>query len=132
MYKYDVSLGYRVCRFREIDQIGAAPTVHLERARDRVRLQTCDPPALSTARDQKLISILTGAAPDCGPQPGQTFPTLRWSVIAVKLSRRGSAGWCHSQFSDKNMPKSMSKRHFLMSCQKFKEIRKTFLQKQIF
>ncbi len=31
---YDVSLRNRVCQFRERAQIGAAPAVHLERARD--------------------------------------------------------------------------------------------------
>jgi hypothetical protein len=47
------------------------------------------PPALSTAWDRKPISVMTGAAPDCSPQPGRTSPTLGWSVIAVKPSRRG-------------------------------------------
>jgi hypothetical protein len=42
------------------------------------------------ARDWKLIGILTGAALDCGPQPGGTSPALWWSVIAVKpIERRG-------------------------------------------
>jgi hypothetical protein len=33
--------------------------------------------------------MLTGAAPDCRPQPGSTSPTLKWSVISVKLSGGG-------------------------------------------
>ncbi len=36
----------------------------------------------------KLIVILNGAMPDCGPQPHQTSATLWWSVIAVKPSRK--------------------------------------------
>jgi hypothetical protein len=47
------------------------------------------PPVLSTARDRKLIGIMTSATPDCGPQPGRTSPAPGWSVRAVKLSRRG-------------------------------------------
>jgi hypothetical protein len=49
------------------------------------------PPVLCAAWDQKLIEILTGAALDCGPQPGRTSPDLGWSVIAVILS--GSEQW---------------------------------------
>jgi hypothetical protein len=48
-------------------------------------------PALYTARDQKLMEILTGAAPDCRPQPGKTFLALVWFVTAVK--RSGKGGW---------------------------------------
>jgi hypothetical protein len=43
------------------------------------------------AQDWKLIGILTGT-PDNRPQPSGTFHTPRWSVIAVKPSRRGG-GW---------------------------------------
>jgi hypothetical protein len=46
------------------------------------------PPALNMARDQKLIGIMTGATPDCGPHPSETSPALGWSVIAVKQSGR--------------------------------------------
>ncbi len=42
------------------------------------------------AQDQKLIGMLTGAAQHCGPRPGQTSPTLVWSVIAVN---QGEGGW---------------------------------------
>jgi hypothetical protein len=37
------------------------------------------------------MEILTGVAPDCGPQPGRTFPALVWFVTAVKWSGKG--GW---------------------------------------
>ncbi len=37
------------------------------------------PHTLSTAWDRKLIGILTGAALDCGPQPGGTSFAIRWS-----------------------------------------------------
>jgi hypothetical protein len=36
---YDVSQRCRICRFRKLAQIGAAPTVHLKRARDQARLR---------------------------------------------------------------------------------------------
>ncbi len=92
------------------------------------------PPALYATRDGKLIGMLTGAAPDCRPQPGGTSPTLGWSVIAVKQSGRGG-GWSEEQHrsrtSNKKSSKSSSKRHFLRSCQKFKKTRKTFLQEQV-
>ncbi len=41
---------------------------------------------------RKLIGMLTGAAPHCGPRPGATSPAIRWSVFAVKLSGRGGVG----------------------------------------
>ncbi len=44
---------------------------------------------LCMAQDRKLTGMLTGAASNCGPEHGGTFPTLGWSVIAVKPSRRG-------------------------------------------
>jgi hypothetical protein len=47
------------------------------------------PPKLYTVQNQILIGILTGAMPDCRPQPGRTLLALRWSVIAVKPSGRG-------------------------------------------
>ncbi len=48
-------------------------------------------PALYTARDRKLAGMMTGALPDCGPWPGpgRTYPTLGWSVLAVKPNGRG-------------------------------------------
>jgi hypothetical protein len=64
------------CLFQKLAQVGAAPVVHLERAREWVRLRTCHPPALSNAQDQKLTGILIGAMPDHGPQPGWTSPAL--------------------------------------------------------
>ncbi len=41
---------------------------------------------------RKLIGMLTGAAPHCGPRPGATSPAIRWSVSTVKLSGRGGVG----------------------------------------
>jgi hypothetical protein len=92
----------------------------LLRKSERIGLTTNPPPtALSTARDQKLISIMTGAALDCGPQPGRTSPVLGWSVLAVKPSGKGrSTGWSRDWTSDATTPK----RHFLRSCTKFKKI----------
>jgi hypothetical protein len=46
------------------------------------------PPALYAARHQKLIGIMTGTTPDCGPHPGGTSPALGWSVLVVKQSGR--------------------------------------------
>jgi hypothetical protein len=40
----------------------------------------------------KLIGILTGATPDYGPEPSVIYPALGWSVIAVKLNRKGWVG----------------------------------------
>ncbi len=58
--------------------------------------------ALCIAQDRKLIGILTGAVPDCGPQPVRTSPPLGWSEIAVKPSGRGrgAEGWCRGQTFD--------------------------------
>jgi hypothetical protein len=110
-------------------QIGAAPAVHLERARDRARLRTHLHPALYTARYWKLAGMLIGASPDCGPQPGGTSPALGWSVLAVKPSGRGGLGrGRHGRTSDENMSKWTAKHNFLRSCLKFKKIRKKFLQ----
>jgi hypothetical protein len=50
------------------------------------------PPTLCTARDRKLIGILTGAVLDCRPQPGRTSHALGWSVIAVKRTGREGVG----------------------------------------
>ncbi len=73
--EYDLSPRCRVCRFQELAQIGAAPTVHLKRARDQARLWTHHPPALSIVLDWKPIAILTLA--------------LWWSELAEKPTRRG-------------------------------------------
>ncbi len=56
---YDVSPRYRGRRFWEHALIGAAPTIHLERAREKARMRTRHPPALYPARDRKLIGMLT-------------------------------------------------------------------------
>jgi hypothetical protein len=57
---YDVSPRYGGCRFREHARIGAAPMVHLERARETGPTANPPPPALYAARDRKLIGMLTG------------------------------------------------------------------------
>jgi hypothetical protein len=85
---YDVSPRYRVCWFRELAQIGAVPTVHLERAREAARLspatpRTCHSPGLNP------IGKMTGDAPDYRSPPGWTLPALRWYLIALKPSRKG-------------------------------------------
>jgi hypothetical protein len=76
----------------EAAQIGVVSTVQFERARERAQLRTCHPPALSKYWDRKLTGILAGAMPDYGLQPGETSPSLGWSVITVKLSGRGGGG----------------------------------------
>jgi hypothetical protein len=83
-------------------------------------------PTVYTARI--LIGILTGSKQECGPQSNGTSPTLGWSVIAVKLSRRGrgSVGCCCGGTSDKNMSKWTSKHHFLIACQRFKRFVRRF------
>jgi hypothetical protein len=54
---------------------------------------------------------------------------IGWSVYTVKLSGRGvSAIWIHGPTSDKKTSKWTSKHNFWTSCQKFKNICKTFLQ----
>ncbi len=45
--------------------------------------------ALCIARDQKLVGILTGAAPDCGLLSSKISPTPGWFEIAVKAAGRG-------------------------------------------
>jgi hypothetical protein len=56
---------------------------------------------------------MTGAAPDCRPQPGQTSPALGWFVIAIKPSGRdGSEGWRGSQTYDKKYIKKYVKASF--------------------
>ncbi len=110
-------------RFWVFAQNGTVTSVHLERAREQARLRTRCPLAISLAQDQKLIGILTGDVPDCGPQPGRISPTLGWSVIAVILSGGGGglAEWCCSQTSDENISKCMSKHHLLTSLKKVKK-----------
>jgi hypothetical protein len=67
--------------------------------------------------------------PDCKPATPRTLhsprPETDWNV---DWQKGGSAGYRRDQISDEKLPKSLSKRHFLRSCQKFKKIRKTFLQ----
>jgi hypothetical protein len=63
---------HRALRFRKSAQNSAAPAIQKERERERAR-----PHALYAARNQKLIGMLTGAAPYCGPGPGGTSPALR-------------------------------------------------------
>ncbi len=77
-------------------------------------------PALFTARDLKLIGILTGTALDSGPQPGVTSPALGWSVIAVRPSGRGCwHGGAAEGLLTKIHQNACQKRHFFMSCHKF-------------
>ncbi len=72
-----------------------------------------DHPPLCTVQDQKLTGMLTCAAPDCGLQTGGNHLTLRWSVIAVKPSRRGGSAWSRrSRIFDGKTPKWTSKCHF--------------------
>jgi hypothetical protein len=51
--------------------------------------------------------MLTGAVPDCGPQPGGTSPAIGWSVIAVKPSGRGGGhqGGAATELLTKNCQK---------------------------
>ncbi len=99
---YDAPLRYRGRWFQEHAQISAAPTV-LRKSEKTGLTANPPPPALSTARDRKLIHNLTDATPDFVPQPSRTSPALGWSIIAVKPSRRGgSAGWRRSWTSDEN------------------------------
>ncbi len=86
---YDVSPRYRGRWFWELAQIGAVPTVHLERVRHQTQLRTCYPSTLRCLGPEKKNAILTGIAPHCGPQPSGTSPALGWSILAVKPSRRG-------------------------------------------
>ncbi len=89
---YDAIPRYRGRRFREHAEIGAAPTVHLGRARERARLRTRLPPHSMRPATGNWLEFFTGAAPDCGPRPGRTSPALRWSVYAVKPGGRGGFG----------------------------------------
>ncbi len=126
---YDVSPRYRGRRFWEQAQIGAAPAVHLERARERAQLRTRLPLHSTRPATGNWLEFLTGAAPDCGPLPGGTSPGLTWSVQTVKPGGRGGFGrGRRGRTSDEKTSKWPFKRHFSRSCQKFKKIRKTFLQ----
>jgi hypothetical protein len=58
------------------------------------------------ARDQKLIGMLTGAAPHCGPRPGKTSPTLGWSAITVKPVKSRGGGW-QSHAAAENLTKNV-------------------------
>jgi hypothetical protein len=98
---------HRELRFRKSAQNGAAPAIHTVRKRERAGpTENPPPPALYAARDQKLIGMLTGAAPHCGPRPSGTSPAISWSVYTVKLSgRRGSAICLRGPTSDKKTSK---------------------------
>jgi hypothetical protein len=72
--------------------------------------------------------------PDCGPQPGGTFPALGLSVILAKLRERegGRQGGTAAELLMK-LPQNVCQNIiFLRSCQKFKEIQKTFMQEWVF
>ncbi len=88
---YDVVPRYRGRRFRKIPHIGAAPAVHLERARERAQLRTCLPQHSTRPPTGNWLEFMTGAAPYCGPRPGGTSSSLGWSVYAVKPGGRGGA-----------------------------------------
>jgi hypothetical protein len=83
---YDVSPRYRGRRFREHTQIGAAPTVNLERTRETVPTVNLPPPALYAARDRKLIGMLTGGGG--GGQQGDEangFPTKNRQKVSQNI-----------------------------------------------
>ncbi len=124
-----LSLRYRSHQFQEIPQIGAAPAVHLERARERVQLRTHLPPRSTWPG--------TGNWLGCWLVPYWTGTMTRrdfspaW-VVCIS-SKPGGRGWGFGRgrrgwTSDENMSKWTSKCYFLRSCQKFKKIWKTFLQ----
>jgi hypothetical protein len=67
---------------------------------------------------------MTGATPDCEPQPGQPSPALGWSVISVKPSGKGGGqqGDATAGLLMKIHQKvCMSNLHFFYSCHKFKK-----------
>jgi hypothetical protein len=68
-----------------------------------------------------------------GPTENLPPPALYAVCIHSKTGRKGGGfgrGRC-GRTSDKKTSKWTSKRHFLRSCQKFKKIRKTFLQEKV-
>jgi hypothetical protein len=77
----------RALRFQEFAQNGAAILLYLNRVWPDWE------PALYLARDKKLIGMLPGAAPHCGPQPGGSSPALGWSVITIKPVEAGRSEW---------------------------------------
>ncbi len=88
---YDVSLRYRVCRFRELAQIGAAPTVHLEEQEIRPDCEptiprTLNSPGLKTDwySDWHRAGLWTPAWPD--------FSCPRLVCISSKTERKGGGG----------------------------------------
>ncbi len=87
----------RALWFWEFAQNGAAPVVQLETERERAQLRIRLLPALNTARDWKLAGMFTGAAPDCGPQPGETTLTLGWCILAAKPNGRGGGRQGHTE-----------------------------------
>ncbi len=72
----------RALRFQESTQSGCGNITTLRKSERPARLRTTSP-ALCTARDQKLIGMLTATALHCEPRPGGTSP-VRWSVLIVK------------------------------------------------
>jgi hypothetical protein len=126
---YDVSPRYSGRRFRDIPQIGVAPAVHLERARERVPLRTRLPlhstrPAIETDWNfyWRRTVLRTTARQD--------FSRTQVVCINSKTGRKGGGfgRGCRGRISDEKTSKWTFKRHFLRSCQKFKKIRKTFPQ----
>jgi hypothetical protein len=86
--------------------------------------ENLSPPHSKWLGNRNWLEILTGATADYGPPPVGTSPAFRWSVIAVKLSRRVGVSSAALWTSNENTSKWTSK----SSYQNFKKIRKMFLQ----
>jgi hypothetical protein len=128
---YDVSPRYRGCPFWEHAQIDAAWTVHLERARDQAQLQICHPlhsPQPGTGN--RLVNDLRCALLRTTARPDFSRPRIVCNSIKTKRKREVGRVALWPDFCQKYFKKYI-KTSFFRSCQKFKKIRKTFLQKYI-
>jgi hypothetical protein len=109
---YDVKARYKGYQRSKLAHIGAAPVVHLERMRKQARLKTA------------TLCTLHGPGMENDWNPDWCHARL-WITGWQDFSRPcvvcnsneteqkgGSAGGRHSQISDKNMSKCISKRHF--------------------
>ncbi len=109
---YDVSPCYWGWRLQELAQIGVAPTVYLERARDWARLRTYLPPHSACPGTGNQLVFLLAPRRTADRSPAGLLTPLG-GLNSSKTGRKGGlAGWCLGWTSDENTSKCTSKHHF--------------------
>jgi hypothetical protein len=96
---------YRGPPRREFAQNGAVPNCPLRKSKRVGPTKNLPPLALYAVKGRKLTGILTGAAPDCRPQPGRTSSCPRLVCDSRKTERKGGGlvGWHRGQTYDEDL-----------------------------